>query len=46
MNDDQKKEFRKQTMIPQEVSLAFEKFEEFYEARKAVLTERIHELLV
>lgn len=45
MNDDQKVEFRKQAMIPQEVSLEFEKFDEFYEARKAVLTERIRELL-
>lgn len=45
MNDEQKKEFRRQALIPPEVSLEFEKFDEFYEQRKAVLTEKIRELL-
>ena len=45
MNDDQKAEFCKQAMIPQDVSLELEDYEKFYEARKAILTERIHELL-
>lgn len=45
MNDEQKTEFCKQAMIPQDVSLEFEDFEKFYDARKAMLTERIRELL-
>lgn len=45
MNDEQKAEFCKQAMISQDVSLEIEDFENFYEARKAVLTERIRELL-
>lgn len=32
-------------MILQDVSLEIEGVEKFYEARKAILTERIHELL-
>jgi uncharacterized protein with ParB-like and HNH nuclease domain len=45
MNDEQKAEFCKQAMIPKDVSLEIEDFEKFYEARKAILTERIRELL-
>ena len=45
MNDGQKAEFYKQAMIPQDVSLEIEDYETFYEARKAMLMERIHELL-
>lgn len=45
MNNEQKADFLRQAMIPQEVSLEFEKFDEFFEARKAVLTERIRQLL-
>ena len=45
MNDGQKTEFCKQAMIPQVVSLEIEDFEKFYEARKAIIMERIHELL-
>lgn len=45
MNDEQKAEFCKQAMISQDVSLEIEDFEKFYEARKAILTERIRELL-
>lgn len=45
MNDDQKVEFLRQAMIPKDVSLEFDKFDEFYEARKAVLTEKVRELL-
>lgn len=45
MNDEQKEEFRKQAMIPNGTSLEIEDFERFYEARKTILTERIHKLL-
>jgi len=45
MNDMQKEEFHKQAMISQDMSLEIEDFEKFYEARKAILTERIRELL-
>lgn len=45
MNDEQKAEFSIQAMIPQCVSLEIEDFEEFYEARKALLAEKIRELL-
>lgn len=45
MNDVQKAEFIKQSLIPEGVSLELENFEEFYEARKAILTEKIRELL-
>ena len=46
MNNNQKAEFCKQAMIPLDVSLELEDFEKFYEARKAILTERIRELLL
>ncbi|CEE00684.1 hypothetical protein BT1A1_0836 [Caldibacillus thermoamylovorans] len=45
MNDEQKEKFSKQAMIPQDVSLEIEDFEKFYEARKAILAEKIRELL-
>lgn len=45
MNDGQKDEFCKQAMIPQGVSIEIEDFEKFYEARKAILIERIRKLL-
>lgn len=45
MNDNQKEVFRRQVMFPREVSLEFESFDEFYEARKAILAERLRELL-
>jgi hypothetical protein len=45
MNDEQKAEFCKQAMIPQDVSLELEDFEKFYEERKAILTEKMRELL-
>jgi len=45
MNNDQKREFLVQASIPSDVSLEFEKFDEFYESRKAVLTKKIRELL-
>lgn len=45
MNDEQKTEFCEQAMIPKDVSLEIEDFEKFYEARKAILTEKICELL-
>ena len=45
MNDTQKEEFRKQSFIPEGVSLELENFDEFYERRKEMLTEKIRELL-
>lgn len=45
MNDEQKAEFCKQAMIPQDVSLKIEDFEKFYETRKTILAEKIRELL-
>lgn len=45
MNDEQKAIFRKQALIPDGVSLELEHFEEFYKARKTLLTEKIRELL-
>ncbi|MDQ0087611.1 uncharacterized protein with ParB-like and HNH nuclease domain [Paenibacillus anaericanus] len=45
MNDEQKAGFCKQAIIPQDVSLEIEDFEKFYEARKAILAEKIRELL-
>ncbi|WP_310831351.1 DUF262 domain-containing protein [Paenibacillus pedocola] len=45
MNDHQKAEFLKQAMIADGVSLEIEDFEKFYEARKAILSERVRELL-
>ena len=45
MNDEQKAEFCKETLIPDGVSLELENFEEFYEKRKALLTVKIRQLL-
>ena len=45
MNDAQKAEFIKQSFIPEGVSLELENFEDFYEQRKAILTEKVRELL-
>jgi len=45
MNDEQKCLFRKQAIIPDTVSLEIDHFEEFYEARKAILIQRIRLLL-
>ena len=45
MNDEQKEEFCKQAMIPEGVSLEIEDFERFYEARRAIIAEKIRELL-
>jgi hypothetical protein len=45
MNVEQKADFFKQAMIPQDVSLKLEYFEKFYEGRKAMLTDRICKLL-
>lgn len=45
MNDAQKEEFRKQSFIPEGVSLELENFDEFYEKRKKILTVKIRELL-
>ena len=45
MTDEQKQEFYKKSIIPQDVSLEFDNFEEFYEKRKQLLKEKIIELL-
>ena len=45
MTDEQKQEFYKKSIIPQDVSLEFDNFEEFYEKRKELLKEKILELL-
>ncbi|SDZ11769.1 Uncharacterized conserved protein, contains ParB-like and HNH nuclease domains [Proteiniborus ethanoligenes] len=45
MNVEQRADFHRQSFIPEGISLELEKFEEFYEARKAILTGKIRELL-
>lgn len=45
MNDDQKAVFRKEALIPDGVSLELEHFGEFYEKRKALLMDKIRQLL-
>jgi hypothetical protein len=45
MNDEQKAKFCKEAIIPYGVSFELEHFDEFYEKRKAILTEKIRELL-
>lgn len=45
MNDEQKEVFYRHAMIPRNVSLEFENFQEFYEARKQILKEKLLELL-
>jgi uncharacterized protein with ParB-like and HNH nuclease domain len=46
MNDFQKAAFRDQALIPADVSLEIEQFEEFYEKRKTILTNEIRKLLI
>ena len=45
MNDEQKALFRKQALIPDGVSLELDHFDEFYEKRKAILVQKIRDLL-
>ncbi|MEA4898657.1 MAG: DUF262 domain-containing protein [Christensenellaceae bacterium] len=45
MNDEQKAKFRREAMIPDGISLEFESFEKFYNARKELLKKRIITLL-
>lgn len=45
MNDEQKALFRKQALIPDGVSLELDHFDEFYDARKAILIQKIRNLL-
>lgn len=45
MNDSQKESFCRQSFIPEGVSLEIENFEEFYEERKTIITEKLRELL-
>lgn len=44
MNDDQKNLFRKQSLIPDDISLEIDHFGEFYEKRKELLVLKIKEL--
>lgn len=46
MNDEQKKIFYSQALILEGVSLEIDKFNEFYEKRKQLLTEKIKKLLM
>ena len=45
MNAEQQEIFRKQAMIPEDVPLGIEHFEEFYEKRKEILAKKIKALL-
>ena len=45
MNVEQQEKFRKQAMIPENVPLGIEHFEEFYEKRKEILAKKIKALL-
>lgn len=45
MTNEQKQEFYNKSIIPQNVSLEFDNFQEFYEKRKQLLKEKIIELL-
>lgn len=45
MNNEQQRRFREETLIPDGVSLEIRDFGEFYERRKALLTQRLRELL-
>lgn len=45
MNDEQKKRFYRDAMIPTDVSLEIEDFDRFYDSRKKMLTEKILALL-
>lgn len=45
MNDEQRAMFRKEALIPDDVSLELENFEDFYEKRKELLTTKIRQLL-
>ncbi len=45
MNSEQQSIFREQAIIPEDVSLEYEDFGEFYEKRKALLADRIRQLL-
>ena len=45
MNEEQQVIFKKQAYIPENINMEFECFEDFYEERKKILTEKIKELL-
>lgn len=45
MNNEQKQIFYKQALIPENTSLGFEFFEDFYNKRKEILSKKIKELL-
>jgi hypothetical protein len=45
MNDEQKKRFLEEAMIPSNISLEIEDFGKFYEERKKILIKKIRKLL-
>ncbi len=45
MTDEKKAEFRRQALVPDGVSLELEHFEEFYDSRKALLSQKLRLLL-
>ncbi len=45
MNSEQQKVFYEQALIPENVSLELENFEEFYNARRLILEKKIRELI-
>lgn len=45
MNDEQKATFHKEALIPDDISLELDNFEEFYEKRKELLIAKIRQLL-
>ena len=45
MNEEQQTLFKKQAFIPENVSMEFEYFEDFYEERKKILTKKLKEIL-
>lgn len=45
MKQDQKEDFCKKSYIPENVSLEFDNFNEFYEKRKELLEKKIRSLL-
>jgi len=45
MNKEQQDKFLETAMIPHDVSLYIENFDDFYEKRKKLLAEKIHNLL-
>ena len=45
MNEEQQILFKKQAFIPEDVSMEFENFEDFYEERKKIITKKLKDIL-